>query len=303
MPAALRRDVSLPPMLRACAGTGRGVTVDELVIWLSRGGVRSKLHFDGGDFFLMQVDGTKEVTLVDPLHSLYLYAHARAHMRSAACPHAPPCIHAAAEHAVHTRTRPRERPVSTMCASPHLARPIHAATHLPRGRYADFEGKKGDISSGLYGFSPIDPAAVDLTKYPLAAHTPTLHVTLSAGDVLFIPHRWWHVVSSLPGRNLALTIQTMMRPPPSVEAQNLGMVSYENLRWVAGWRRAGANASDDDVRNWCVPDDRSPSSTEARAEIFDTAAPLPGLDVLMREGQRPFYTEGGLCGFERHGDV
>ena len=32
------------------------------------------LHFDGGDFFSLQIDGTKEWHLVDPLHAVRLYA-------------------------------------------------------------------------------------------------------------------------------------------------------------------------------------------------------------------------------------
>ena len=31
-------------------------------------------HFDGGDFFSIQIDGTKTWTMVDPVNSLYLYA-------------------------------------------------------------------------------------------------------------------------------------------------------------------------------------------------------------------------------------
>ena len=40
---------------------------------MSNGGKKSKLHFDGGDFLLHQIDGQKEVNLVDPLESALLY--------------------------------------------------------------------------------------------------------------------------------------------------------------------------------------------------------------------------------------
>ena len=71
VPRALRRDVSLPRMLRC---EEMMPTLENLVVWWNAGGERSGLHFDGGDFFLTQVDGSKNAALVDPVESHLLYA-------------------------------------------------------------------------------------------------------------------------------------------------------------------------------------------------------------------------------------
>jgi len=47
---------------------------------------------------------------------------------------------------------------------------------------------------------PPDPAA-----FPLFAKAAYAEVTLRAGDMLYIPRRWWHWVTSLD-RNIALSI-------------------------------------------------------------------------------------------------
>lgn len=59
--------------------------------------------------------------------------------------------------------------------------------------------------------TPVDPKRVDLETYPLVAQS-TLHVArLSAGDVLYLPDAWWHMVAvppSPPGmRQQALSVQ------------------------------------------------------------------------------------------------
>ena len=67
-----------------------------------------------------------------------------------------------------------------------------------------------DFAKTAIGTSPVDAAAVDLLRFPLAAQAE-LHVTrLGAGDILFIPMYWWHVVASAVGEqhmHLALTLQ------------------------------------------------------------------------------------------------
>ena len=71
LPAVLRRDVEVPASLR-CEALMRHL--ENLVLWWNAGSQRSDLHFDGGDFFLTQLDGVKEVLLVDPVESLQIYA-------------------------------------------------------------------------------------------------------------------------------------------------------------------------------------------------------------------------------------
>eukprot|EP00900_Chrysochromulina_parva_P027761 jgi/Chrpa1/9619/Chrysochromulina_OHIO_Genome00004444-RA len=66
--------------------------------------------------------------------------------------------------------------------------------------YADFESRS-------LGNTPVDPARVDLKRFPLAARVALWPVTLRPGDVLLIPSGWWHIVTTRRGRNVALTLQ------------------------------------------------------------------------------------------------
>ena len=47
--------------------------LETVTFWMNGGNRSSRLHFDGGDFMMQQLDGSKEFLLVDPLHSAYLY--------------------------------------------------------------------------------------------------------------------------------------------------------------------------------------------------------------------------------------
>ena len=66
--------------------------------------------------------------------------------------------------------------------------------------YADFESRS-------LGNTPVDPARVDLKRFPLARTVALWPVTLRPGDVLLIPSGWWHIVTTRRGRNVALTLQ------------------------------------------------------------------------------------------------
>lgn len=151
LPEALLAELTLPEPLRCQAildSIARN-TIENVVLWLSNGNQVSRLHHDGGDFLLVQLDGQKRVTLVNPTDSHRIYS--------------------------------------------------------------DF-GVDQD-GAPLYGTSPIEPRALDDATYPEAAAVPVQRTTLSPGDVLYIPHLWWHVVESLAGRNLAYTVQTELPEP------------------------------------------------------------------------------------------
>jgi Cupin-like domain len=46
-------------------------------------------------------------------------------------------------------------------------------------------------------YSPVDPEAPDLARFPRFAEATTMTVTLAAGEALLIPVGWWHHVRSL----------------------------------------------------------------------------------------------------------
>jgi len=74
LPEALRRDLSLPRVFACAPLLTRGQLITEIHLRMTGGhGDHNGLHFDGGDFFSIQVDGTKRWTMVDPIHALSLY--------------------------------------------------------------------------------------------------------------------------------------------------------------------------------------------------------------------------------------
>ncbi|XP_033750165.1 tRNA wybutosine-synthesizing protein 5-like [Pecten maximus] len=54
------------------------------------------------------------------------------------------------------------------------------------------------------GYSRVNVDRVDMHEFPNLREVPWRKVVVNKGDCLFIPHRWFHQVHSLPGRNLAL---------------------------------------------------------------------------------------------------
>ena len=64
--------------------------------------------------------------------------------------------------------------------------------------YMDFpRDDTGGINFGKFGESPINVRAVDLCAFPQAKYARISKLTLNAGDALYIPPMWWHVVHSL----------------------------------------------------------------------------------------------------------
>jgi len=73
----------------------------------------------------------------------------------------------------------------------------------------------------LYGTTPVEPTAVDLHRFPSIAQLPLQTATLSAGDVLYIPQNWWHIIDTEAGdtrRNLAFSLQFNFPSIPNVDA-------------------------------------------------------------------------------------
>jgi len=69
-----------------------------------------------------------------------------------------------------------------------------------RHAYADHYG------SLQAGMSPLNPEAVDLNKYPLAADIKFLVAKTQPGDLLYVPQYWWHHVTSDKVPNVAVNL-------------------------------------------------------------------------------------------------
>jgi len=57
-----------------------------------------------------------------------------------------------------------------------------------------------------YGLSPINVDRVDLQRYPAFAESTPMYARLAAGDALYIPDGWWHLIRSHK-RNIAVTFE------------------------------------------------------------------------------------------------
>ena len=57
-----------------------------------------------------------------------------------------------------------------------------------------------------FGLSPINVDRVDLERFPSLANATVYLANMSAGDVLYIPDGWWHVVRSYD-RNVAIAVE------------------------------------------------------------------------------------------------
>ena len=58
-----------------------------------------------------------------------------------------------------------------------------------------------------FGLSPINMDRVDLQRFPEVSAAAPLFANLTAGDALYIPDGWWHVVHSPKGRNVAVALE------------------------------------------------------------------------------------------------
>ena len=67
--------------------------------------------------------------------------------------------------------------------------------------YMDFHDK--------FGLSPVNVDRVDLERFPRVANATTYHVRLEAGDAVYIPDSWWHVVVSHQ-RNIAIAMEVAL---------------------------------------------------------------------------------------------
>lgn len=65
--------------------------------------------------------------------------------------------------------------------------------------YSDFHNK--------FGLSPVSADRVDLDRFPDFANAAAYRTVLRKGDSLYLPDGWWHLIKSLPGRNVAVAIE------------------------------------------------------------------------------------------------
>lgn len=100
----------------------------------------------------------------------------------------------------------------------------------------------------LVGTSGFDPQNVDMRKYPLARNVTIYESTISPGDIMYIPARWFHLVTSLPRdapkfggpRNLAFTFQATI-----AEVKSAHLSSGTMARDVLKLRHGLAGRSND----------------------------------------------------------
>ena len=75
-------------------------------------------------------------------------------------------------------------------------------------------------------FSPINVAKPDLTLHPRFADATPYVVTLDPGDVLFVPHHWWHFVE---------TVETSVSVNTWIEMVSFYIVAYLSIYLSVRW--------------------------------------------------------------------
>ena len=122
---------------------------------------------------------------------------------------------------------------------------------------------------------------IDLDELPELCDTPTQSTVLGAGDVLFIPRRWWHEIDNHPGRNVALVMQVDFPPPATVTelppAEQESFFSAHLAAYAHAWRSTTTQQ---------VDGRGAPSSNRTAAPAGSNAAAFPrrvALDALPPE--------------------
>lgn len=77
---------------------------------------------------------------------------------------------------------------------------------LIESKYEEFLYKHPEPDYELGGFSDIDPTAIDLKKFPDVTNIEWSNFIMYAGDCLFLPKGYYHLVTSSGTHNLAVSI-------------------------------------------------------------------------------------------------
>ena len=152
----LKDDVIYPDFMK-------DFTIDAKNMWLSDGNTVGKLHFDPHENILVQLVGTKVVTLFHPHNNSNIY---EGKLRQAGFE---------AEVILDTDGK-SEKP-----------------WQFSR------KGLKADTELA-HVFSPIELANVDYKRFPRFKEAKSITCTIENGDALFMPSYWWHEVNSKPDR-------------------------------------------------------------------------------------------------------
>lgn len=108
------------------------------------------------------------------------------------------------------------------------------------------------------GATPLEPLAVDLDAFPLAAHATIWPVTLRRGDLLFLPAHWWRLHIAVPAQDAA-------RP---AHARHVALVADVE----AGVEALPAHA---DSRRWAEMYLNLPETVPAPADFSSEPDPAP----------------------------
>ena len=95
-----------------------------------------------------------------------------------------------------------------------------------------------------FGLSPINVDRVDLQRFPQMVNAPPLVAHMSAGDSLYLPDGWWHVVFSHPGRNVAVALEMHpfigemeLWPPETIRMRNSPGLYWAETTRIQGTMR------------------------------------------------------------------
>eukprot|EP00547_Thalassionema_nitzschioides_P004839 CAMPEP_0194218536 /NCGR_PEP_ID=MMETSP0156-20130528/23988_1 /TAXON_ID=33649 /ORGANISM="Thalassionema nitzschioides, Strain L26-B" /LENGTH=225 /DNA_ID=CAMNT_0038947931 /DNA_START=266 /DNA_END=940 /DNA_ORIENTATION=+ len=154
-------DVSIPKLCSDSSfKVGEGKAYNNM-LWLGPSGTVSPLHYDPLDNLLMQIVGEKRVILYPrTVEDTLLFP------------------------------KPLER-AQKVEGNNKEDKEENGKPHIMNWHYAGSDGNQ-------YNTSAVNVEDPDYEKYPLFEHAPTPYeCTISPGDILYIPKKWWHHVRSM----------------------------------------------------------------------------------------------------------
>lgn len=210
------------------------------LLWLGTGGTIGNLHFDRQENLMAVLRGSKTFTLFDPRDSANLYV---------------------GEPLREAKYRAEMHVYGHSAASKHETEvlidknDIHTdfAIRVVRSRgigLASSDGATTLVVNNMSSYSPVnisDPRVLE--RFPRFANATPITCEVRAGDLLFVPSRWWHEVKSIGDENgKTVAVNWWYKPwyhKLAFREESDSLIRNEHYAHLHGERRSATPCPDD----------------------------------------------------------